>query len=95
MQDILIELNVFMQALAHTFQTLAQEEGKYKELVPLAHHLAEDYFLNHSSKDVQLLIACCIADILRIFAPDAPYQEPDEIKVRRCLSFERITVRSF
>ena len=27
-----------------------------------------------------MLIACCIADILRIFAPDAPYKEPAQIK---------------
>ena len=31
-------------------------------------------------RDVQLLVACCIADILRIFAPDAPYKEPQQIK---------------
>lgn len=31
-------------------------------------------------RDVQLLVACCIADILRIFAPDAPYKEPQHIK---------------
>ncbi len=31
-------------------------------------------------RDVQLLIACCIADILRIFAPDAPYKDPAQIK---------------
>ncbi len=31
-------------------------------------------------RDVQLLIACCIADILRIFAPEAPYKEPAQIK---------------
>ena len=29
---------------------------------------------------MQLLVACCIADILRIFAPDAPYKEPQHIK---------------
>jgi sister-chromatid-cohesion protein PDS5 len=52
-----------------------------------------DYLLNYmntalhqfwyfvlSNRDVQLLIACCIADILRIFAPDAPYKEPAQIK---------------
>jgi sister-chromatid-cohesion protein PDS5 len=36
-----------------------------------------------SSKDkaVKALTACCIADILRLFAPDAPYTE-NELKVR-------------
>ena len=32
------------------------------------------------NRDVQLLVACCIADILRIFAPEAPYKEPQQIK---------------
>ena len=31
-------------------------------------------------RDVQLLVACCIADILRIFAPEAPYKDPQQIK---------------
>ena len=29
---------------------------------------------------MQLLTACCVADILRIFAPEAPYKEPSQIK---------------
>lgn len=28
-----------------------------------------------------MLVACCIADILRIFAPEAPYRNADQIKV--------------
>ena len=41
-----------------------------------------DYgFLNHHSRDVQLLIACCVADVLRIFAPKALYKDPVHIKV--------------
>lgn len=27
-----------------------------------------------------MLTACCVADILRIFAPEAPYKEPSQIK---------------
>ena len=34
----------------------------------------------HFLRDVQLLVACCIADILRIFAPEAPYKDPAQIK---------------
>ena len=26
------------------------------------------------------MVACCIADILRIFAPEAPYRDPQQIK---------------
>lgn len=46
----------------------------------MALHLADEQFLTHSSRDVQLLIACCIADILRVYAPEAPYKDQDQIK---------------
>jgi sister-chromatid-cohesion protein PDS5 len=26
------------------------------------------------------LIACCIADVLRVYAPDAPYTDPEQVK---------------
>ena len=72
-----------LKTLAHTFQVLqqAQDESTYVDYSPLALHLADDFFLNHASRDVQLLVACCIADILRIFAPDAPYKDPNQIKI--------------
>ena len=71
-----------LKTLAHTFQTLSQQEDEstYSDYTPLAIHLADDHYLSHSSRDVQLLVACCIADILRIFAPDAPYKDPNQIK---------------
>lgn len=47
----------------------------------LALYLATDYFMDHQSKDVRLLVACCIADVFRIFAPDAPYTEAAQLKV--------------
>ena len=57
-----------LKTLAHTFQTLSQadDESTYADYTPLAIHLADDGFLNHHSRDVQLLIACCVADILRL-----------------------------
>ena len=61
---------------------MGQDEGAYQEFVPLALHLATDFFLSHPSKDVQLLIACCIADVLRVYAPEAPYKDPEQVKVR-------------
>ena len=71
-----------LKSLAHTFQALgqAEDDAKYAEYAPLAVHLADDHYLNHQSRDVQLLVACCIADILRIFAPEAPYKDPSQIK---------------
>ena len=56
------------------------DEGLYQQYIPLALHLAEDHFIYHISKDVQLLIACCIADVLRVYAPEAPYKDQEQIK---------------
>lgn len=72
---------IIFQTLAHTLQAMGQDNGIYQQYIPLALHLADDFFLQHQSKDVQLLIACCIADVLRVYAPEAPYKDPDQIKV--------------
>lgn len=40
-----------------------------------------EFYMDHPSKDVRCLLACCIADIFRIFAPDAPYTDPEQLKV--------------
>ncbi|CAL8109843.1 unnamed protein product [Orchesella dallaii] len=69
-----------LKVLASTFQSMGQEENAYDEYVPLCLHLADEGFLNHSSRDVRLLIACCIADILRIYAPEAPYKDQEQVK---------------
>ena len=49
----------------------------------LAVYLATDYFLDHQSKDVRLLVACCLADVFRIFAPEAPFRDVKQLKVKR------------
>ena len=60
---------------------MVQDDGAYQEYLPLAKHIADDYFREYPSKDVQLLVACCIADVLRVYAPEAPYKDPAQVKV--------------
>ncbi|CAH0596949.1 unnamed protein product [Chrysodeixis includens] len=69
-----------LKVLAHTLQGLGQDEGMYQQYIPLALHLADECFLTHPSRDVQLLIACCIADVLRVYAPEAPYKDQEQVK---------------
>lgn len=69
-----------LKTLAHTLQSMGQDDGAYQEYVPLAMHIADDFFLSYPSRDVQLLIACCIADVLRVYAPEAPYKDPGQVK---------------
>lgn len=59
-----------------------QDEKLYQQYIPLALHLADEYFLTHQSRDVQLLIACCVADVLRVYAPEAPYKDQEQVKVK-------------
>lgn len=60
---------------------MAQEEENASRYEPLAEFLISERFLEHKSREVRLLVACCIADIFRISAPDAPYKREEEIKV--------------
>lgn len=69
-----------LKTLAHTLQSMGQDDGAYQEYIPLAMHIADEFFLTYGSRDVQLLIACCIADILRVYAPEAPYKDPAQVK---------------
>lgn len=68
-----------LKACAQSFQSMGQDDDN-QDYIPLAIHLALDSFLDHSSKDVRLLIACCIADVFRVYAPDAPYKDPEHLK---------------
>ena len=70
---------IILQLLARAFQDMGQDENnEYKQL---ALYLAGEFFLDHNNKDVRLLVACCMADIFRIFAPEAPFTEPGQLKV--------------
>lgn len=67
-----------LKLLARAFQDMGQDDNE--QYSGLALYLATDYFMDHQSKDVRLLVACCIADVFRIFAPDAPYTEAAQLK---------------
>ncbi|XP_061658369.1 sister chromatid cohesion protein PDS5 homolog B [Syngnathoides biaculeatus] len=70
-----------LKLVVKTFMDMDQDSEEEKELyLNLALHLASDFFLKHPDKDVRLLVACCLADIFRIYAPEAPYTSPDKLK---------------
>ncbi|KAH9410377.1 Sister chromatid cohesion protein PDS5 A [Tyrophagus putrescentiae] len=68
-----------LKDIAMAFQQMSQEENN-QNFVPLALYLANDYFLEHHSRDVRLLVACSIADVFRVYAPNAPYETSDMIR---------------
>uniref|UniRef100_UPI00358F06DF sister chromatid cohesion protein PDS5 homolog B n=1 Tax=Myxine glutinosa TaxID=7769 RepID=UPI00358F06DF len=70
-----------LKMVVKTFMDMDQDSEEEKEqYMPLALHLASDFFLKHPDKDVRLLVACCLADIFRVYAPEAPYTSSDKIK---------------
>jgi sister chromatid cohesion protein PDS5 len=44
-------------------------------------HLIATKLLEHSDKEVRVLVACCLVDVLRIYAPEAPYKDADMVRV--------------
>lgn len=67
-----------LKLIARAFQDMGQDDND--QFTGLALHLASDFFLEHSNKDIRLLVACCIADVFRIFAPEAPYRDASHLK---------------
>ena len=51
--------------------------------------LIASFLIGHKDKDVRVCLACCFADILRIYAPEAPYNE-QQLKVR--ISVTKVTM---
>lgn len=70
------ELIKRLKNLAHELSNADQVDGesKYKEV---SVSLVKPFILKHRDKDVKAHAACCLADILRIFAPEAPYGEEE------------------
>ena len=50
------------------------------ELTEFAYDIAQPLVINHKDKDVRLLGACAIAEVLRICAPKPPYDD-EQLKV--------------
>lgn len=73
-----------LKDISMAFQQLSQDDDN-SQYIPLALSLSGDFYLEHSSRDVRLLVACSIADVFRVYAPNAPYQNED--LVRRIFRF--------
>lgn len=57
-----------------------EKDDDYSHLLPFALHLVTEPFFTHASSDVRILVACCLADILRVLAPEAPFTETEQIQ---------------
>lgn len=68
-----------LKDISMAFQQLSQDDDN-SQYIPLALSLSNDFYLEHTSRDVRLLVACSIADVFRVYAPNAPYQNEELIK---------------
>ncbi|XP_053474983.1 sister chromatid cohesion protein PDS5 homolog A isoform X2 [Ictalurus furcatus] len=70
-----------LKVVVKTYMDMDQDsEEEKQQYLALALHLASEFFLRNPNKDVRLLVACCLADIFRIYAPEAPYTSHDKLK---------------
>ena len=71
-----------LQALHKEMRDMEQEENERDSFTRVAKDLASPNLLAHKDKGVKAWTACCLVDILRLCAPDAPYTG-QQLKVGR------------
>lgn len=71
-----------LDSLAAELRDMEQEDTDKDSLTHVAKQLAGQNLLGHKDKGVRAFTACCLVDILRICAPDAPFTAT-MLKVRK------------
>lgn len=62
-----------LSTLSKELRDMEQEENDRQAFTKVAKELAGYNLLAHKDKGVRAWTACCLVDILRLCAPDAPY----------------------
>ena len=70
-----------LQALSKEMRAMDQEENDRDSFARVAKELASPNLLAHKDKGIRAWTACCLVDVLRLCAPDAPYTG-QQLKVR-------------
>ncbi|KAF8851743.1 hypothetical protein BDZ45DRAFT_808062 [Acephala macrosclerotiorum] len=68
-----------LDALSSELRDMDQEETDKDSLHKVAKELAGQNLLSHKDKGVRAFTACCLVDVLKICAPDAPFT-PTQLK---------------
>uniref|UniRef100_A0A1I7XSU8 Sister chromatid cohesion protein PDS5 homolog A n=1 Tax=Heterorhabditis bacteriophora TaxID=37862 RepID=A0A1I7XSU8_HETBA len=76
------ELVKRLKTLSETLQNSDSNDecGLPNRYGTLIEHLSNSHFLNNNSREVQIWLACCLADILRVFAPNIPLGDPGQLR---------------
>lgn len=83
-----------LQTLAQELRKLEQEEIDKESLRKVSQELSSANLLAHKDKGVRAWAACCIVDVLRLCAPDAPFTR-NQLKVRSNLMARSIRLIDF
>jgi sister chromatid cohesion protein PDS5 len=67
------ELLKRLDALSNELREMDQEEIDKDSLTKVAKELAGQNLLSHKDKGVKAFTACCLVDVLKLCAPDAPF----------------------
>jgi sister-chromatid-cohesion protein PDS5 len=76
------EMTRRLKKLAGTLVELKQKPSEVKSLKAVSKCLINKKLTKHKSKEVSLLTACCLSDVLRVYAPNPPFSE-NELKVQQ------------
>ncbi len=76
------DLLKYLSELHNNLSALTQDvRNRPKGLENTALQLIATKLLDHTDKDVRLLTSCCIVEVLREFAPEAPYSDDDMVRI--------------
>lgn len=70
-----------LKALHTELKVMEQENTDIATLSAVSQELISASLLNHKDKGVKSLVACCLADLLRLYAPDAPFTSAQQNQV--------------
>ncbi|TYJ51869.1 hypothetical protein B9479_007542 [Cryptococcus floricola] len=64
-----------LKTLRQKLSVLEQDATDTKSLDPVRKPLIHQTILHHKDRGVRAYAACCLADLLKLYAPDAPYSD--------------------
>lgn len=69
-----------LNALSDELREMDQEDIDKDSLTKVAGELVGQHLLGHKDKGVRAFTGCCLVDVLKLCAPDAPFT-PSQLKV--------------
>ncbi|KAI8912618.1 armadillo-type protein [Gorgonomyces haynaldii] len=83
------DLSAKLKELRNKLSHLAQDNVDKQSLESVRSQLIQSRMIQHKDKGIRILVACCCSDLLRLYAPDPPFDER-EIKTLFTLFFKQL-----